>query len=265
MVITESELYSHLGTMDVYTPEQVSMAVDAANRIVKEYCGRDFVQAEYHEWRSGNGGNLWVDNPPIASLIRVTNAVSAAVDITNTSNDAHAFSVSVTAGGEINLNVIGSTNASASTLTLSTYASMSALETAIEALGKGWAVAVINDGIPASIRPGAEMTTDGTRVMRLFGPSGVTDAEAEGGKLLGFWPRGTRNIYINYIGGYDPVPADVKMAALSIAKDILTDTERDGTIAKERIGDYSYEIAQATDVTRSRIERLAPYVRIHYK
>lgn len=54
------------------------------------------------------------------------------------------------------------------------------------------------------------------------------------------WPEGNQNIRVTYTGGFDPVPADVKLAVWSVVDAILANRGKDMTLQSENLGSYSY-------------------------
>lgn len=59
------------------------------------------------------------------------------------------------------------------------------------------------------------------------------------------FPIGENNVEITYVSGYATIPADITMAAF-ITMDFLFHTATPGVI-KEKIGNYSYELAKPSD------------------
>jgi hypothetical protein len=59
------------------------------------------------------------------------------------------------------------------------------------------------------------------------------------------WPRGRRNIVVVYTGGNATIPADVRLAAVTLVKHLHDSTTRTGVLSSESIGDYSYVLNTA--------------------
>lgn len=78
-------------------------------------------------------------------------------------------------------------------------------------------------------------------------PSGYTLISPATGELArggpcsrNAWPPGARRLTVTYTAGYDPIPADLKRAAIAWVVDA---TQAPGRITSERIGDYQYTLA----------------------
>jgi hypothetical protein len=63
------------------------------------------------------------------------------------------------------------------------------------------------------------------------------------GRFAGRFPRGSGNVVIAYTGGLDPVPADIKQAALALLKFVVTGKRHSGQFISGSLGDESYELA----------------------
>ena len=83
------------------------------------------------------------------------------------------------------------------------------------------------------------------------------------------WASGNDNVAVKYTHGWDvaeptsfPVPADIRLVALLIARRVYqavgyTQTGSAGTIIKESIGEYSYELSDAAGASVSSAAQLA--------
>jgi hypothetical protein len=60
------------------------------------------------------------------------------------------------------------------------------------------------------------------------------------------FPTGKRGVVVVYVGGYDPIPADVKQATIIVAKHLADASRTPGTYKSESIGDYSYTLGDLT-------------------
>ena len=61
-----------------------------------------------------------------------------------------------------------------------------------------------------------------------------------------FWPKGNRNIQVDYIWGYEQIPDKVVMAASLYCKYLFQLGQRAGLYHSETIGDYSYTLGPQT-------------------
>jgi hypothetical protein len=58
-----------------------------------------------------------------------------------------------------------------------------------------------------------------------------------------FWPKGNRNIEIDYVAGWSAIPDNVIMAACMFCRGLYNRINNPGIFQSESIGDYSYTIA----------------------
>lgn len=71
------------------------------------------------------------------------------------------------------------------------------------------------------------------------------ESELNKSELIGSWQVGVANIKVTYTAGYSAVPDDLKMACYQLSSSLLTSIGKAGTIESEKLGDYSYKLAQA--------------------
>ncbi len=106
-------------------------------------------------------------------------------------------------------------------------------------------------------------TTYGTADYRLNG-DGILFAGTAIGPLscawpsAGIWPTGRQNITVTYDHGYDTIPSDVRMVALTLASRMIVQ----GVAKQENLGDQSITYAAAsTELTPTERTLLAKYRR----
>ncbi len=76
-----------------------------------------------------------------------------------------------------------------------------------------------------------------------------------------WWAKGFRNVLVTYNGGFNPVPDDVKSAAVAMVKWITDAYRITGALSSEKIGDYQYAAAPGAGFPASVAAILAPYRR----
>lgn len=80
-----------------------------------------------------------------------------------------------------------------------------------------------------------------------------------------YWPRGTQNIQVVYSGGYTSAPADLQLAMYLYVDSILsaaTAAVGTGTYQSERLGNYSYALAMASQKFEAFRHLFAPWRRL---
>ncbi len=202
-------------------PSQVVSSIkDSVEEFVTQYCSRTFEETSYRlERYDGNGCRiLRLDNYPVTAVDRVSIWTLDMISVKN-SNATSTASVSVTTTG-LRLVLDGVVD---STITFASNATMSAVVTAINALGNGWE-AKLNSSTYANFKS--------TELIPVYGLSAIDDnwvylrktdtplddfdVLLERGQIARYseWPFGNRNIYVDYTAGYtsDNMPNDLKLA-----------------------------------------------------
>jgi len=194
---------------------------------VENYCHRTFESASYAKYYDGNGGQyIYLNDYPITALTRVATGRRSAIRIKNTA-DYTTASISVTSTGLI----FTKDGTSDSTITFADYATISAVVTAINALGSSWS-AVIESSDYTSFKS--------SELVEMFGKSAIDSnwvyldipdqaiddfevSPARGELYRGMgWPEGYRNIFIEDTAGYSSttMPSDLQLAIKIITKSI---------------------------------------------
>lgn len=77
-----------------------------------------------------------------------------------------------------------------------------------------------------------------------------------------WWPKGFRNVRVEYTAGYDPVPGMIRRATIAVARGLDAALKTLGPYKSESIGDYSYTLADgSTGSAPGPVEDwLAPYL-----
>lgn len=80
-------------------------------------------------------------------------------------------------------------------------------------------------------------------------------------RFANWWAKGFRNVLVVYNGGFNPVPDDVKSAAIAMVKWLVDSYRITGILSSEKIGDYQYAAAIGAGFPATVAAILAPYRR----
>ena len=223
----------------------------ASGMVAKELGVEGVVSRAYREFHDGHGGcNLWLNNYPVTSVDFVSTGRSGALTVEYTGEDASYATVEVTPT-ELKLRKRVSGVLTASAFTLTSYATMSLLETAVEAVS-GWAVIVETDYAtyaPISLVPvPAKDTRDDEVTLEVPDEGeGACELASGWGRLYNpyGWTGGHRNICVEYTAGYarGEMPAPIRGACLELTKLLHDRSKKDLAVKAEKIGEYSYTMA----------------------
>lgn len=203
----------------------VSKIHNAIEAWLKRECRRDFESATYKEVYDGNGiDTLFLKQRPITAITRVAIGRRDVIGIKNT-NSYSTASVSVNTTGLI----LTKDDVSNSDITFASYTTMSAIVTAINALGSGWEAELSNSDYgnfaSTNLRPVYGLNCIDDSSSYLYMPDlalNSFEAYIEEGYLYnsGLWTKGVKNIFVDYVAGYssENMPDDIKMAVCILVK-----------------------------------------------
>lgn len=187
------------------------------------YCRRAFEDVSYKERYDGTGTDtLLLDYYPIITLNRLSIGTDDAISVKNTNTGGHA-SVSVSST-VVSLYKDGSTT----TLSLTTYSTMTLLVDAINAQS-GWSAALMDSTIasfPSTflLEKFGLQCIDNNYVYLQMPDEGEEDFEVfpKEGKIVLYsgFPEGTRNVFVDYSAGYAIIPSDLQLATLILIKHV---------------------------------------------
>ncbi len=113
--------------------------ITAASDAIQKYCRRDFVQTAYDELYSGNGQRqLLLRQYPLVSVQSVRYRPVTVLKVTNTDSTNVQAHVSVTSTGITLVRVKNGVKSTDTSVTFAGNVTLSAVATAINALGNGW-------------------------------------------------------------------------------------------------------------------------------
>lgn len=275
--LTTRYLYKlHAGITATSQNTLIDYLIDQVSEAIAAYCGRTFEATTYKRWLDGAGTDvIVVPQCPITNVYGVTADIKDVGEIKFAGAGTWA-SVSVK-DGVMTLDSINNSAVESSTnITLASNATMSALETAVEAVS-GWQVAIDSgeENDPSTLlRPfiGAWALDpddvdlelpDETSFVRIR-PEGNQSIVSEGGTF----PSGTGNVFVWYKAGYTlpapkasdlapttagNVPGDLTLICNEIIKVVLDMTASSAVMGSERIGNYSYTKASGGGSTAAAI------------
>jgi hypothetical protein len=222
-LVSDTDTLDYLGITDGGI--EASNAIlfrDAIEKFISKYCRRTFESTTYLLNRYDGTGTkyLQLNAYPVTSLYRLSIGVDEVLRIKNT-NDNSSSSVSVNSTGIV-LEVNGTAN---STCIFASYTTIALISAAINAVGLGWSSEVIDhSGYKSSMLiPRFGANTNDNNYIYLYVPDKGED-EFEVNENTGViyhpvgFPKGHKNIYVSYTGGYSTCPDDLKYAILSTIK-----------------------------------------------
>ena len=253
---TLDKVKDYLGITATTSDDVIARIISSTTRAIETYCARKFKARAYTlEQYTGDGTSiLLVDNYPIISIERIAVGTTSAFQVTCSSSGALSATASITrteldppTNTQIKLSIHGGTNDGDNTAAFATYATLTALATQVTTL-TGWTASAVGSfGTWAStelIPHGSRECLDTPLFFEV--PDQRQDdyeLDHENGTIYsaGGLGVGFKNIYIDYVGGYTTIPADLEMIAIEIIADMYNTRKADKSLKKEKIGDYMYE------------------------
>jgi len=198
---------------------------NSAEKAIKNYCNRELESTAYSKYYDGDGEQyLLLDDYPITALTRVATGRRSAIRIQNTSDNTSA-SVSVDSTGGVLLEKDGTVNSTGATFASNT--TMSAMVSAINAIGSGWSAVIENNDYN---------NFKSTELVEMYGKSAINSnwvylempdeaiddfevfpARGELYREMG-WPEGNNNIFVKYTAGLTTIPDDLQLAVKIMTK-----------------------------------------------
>ena len=202
----------------------VSTIKNGVEEWVKNYCHRDFESTSYKEYYDGKGEELlYLRQFPVINIARLSIGRNDAIKVNNSSSSTYA-TVSVTSTA-----VVLNHDGTETTLSFSSYSTLTDMVNAINAVGDNWSAGLMSTDY-ASYKS--------TELIEKFGlhcldtdyayleipdePEDDFDIDTESGKIYlpGGFPKGQKNIRVEYTAGYSTMPEDLKMAVKILVKNI---------------------------------------------
>lgn len=270
-LVPDDEMFDFIGEDDAGAQVQTILPIrNAVEAWVMRYCDRNFFTQSYRERYNGDGTNLLVLRQfPIVAIKRLSLWPAYVIRITNTLTNTIATVACVpNPTAPLTGKVILSKDDVDTTLSFTDYPTYGQLVDAINALGNGWQAVLVSttfanfrcteliermglyclEGnwvylqMPYQ-RGEVDFDVDSERgIIHLFryGLAHDDDLGIPQRELIGF-PRGTRNIFVDYSAGYDTIPEDLKLAIKIIVKFILQKKEEESWGASSQsVGEVSF-------------------------
>lgn len=237
----------------------LTQIINAASAGIETYCGRKFKNRAYTQeaYVGDRTREVMVDNWPIVSVERVAIGRVGALQVKCTSTDAFSATASIVRSGGglpantgLKLSIHGGALGGDNTISFATDTTLTAVAAASPA---GWSISVISDFgkwastelIPVGSREALlsqivmDVPDDRLCDWQLDEPEGII-------YFSGGFPKGFNNIYVDYNGGFETIPADLEQIAISIVGDIFNSRDINKNLKSEKIGDYSYTLGGGT-------------------
>ncbi|MFW9872371.1 MAG: hypothetical protein ACFFG0_04655 [Candidatus Thorarchaeota archaeon] len=262
MALNDLKLRIGISTSDTTYDTVLTNIINGTTAIIETACNRRFASTSYtNEKYDGDGTNLlFLKNYPVTVLTRLAIGTDNPIKIKNTYEYTTA-SVSVTSSSII-LTRDGATDG---TLTFASYATMTTMVAAVNAVGSNWE-AQLTSGKWASYKSSELLIRMGASAIYNNWVDLQIPAEAEDDfevyedkgciySPLGF-PKGRRNIFVSYTAGDSTIPYDIRELALLVGREFWNLSQNEGGKKGESIGNYSYSIDQLPQNIQDQIKEL---------
>lgn len=248
--------------------------LEAATKKCEEYCGRKLVLSAFDRLYTLNqNAAIILHSRPVPVISRCQTALGTGLEIRYTGSAQQATvtvaptTPDVLTISSLTLKSVSSGVETSTTLTISNYATITALETAIEAVS-GW-TAETDYGTRAATElfgtPGVFGAKDAACVLPLYMqqvPAYLVDSDR--GRLefdpaifdtSSYLPNDTRQVAVrvtyragyayltaDITAGYEPVPADLKIACVMSARAMLDASDMTTLVKSQTVKDRSYTL-----------------------
>ena len=251
----------------------ISNLITRVQAQIEKYCDRAFDSASYTQIYNGDSTTkLYLDEYPVTAVTRVAIGRQGALQIDSSHSADFAVTVKVDATN-LTLSVYDSSGTTTSTATLDAN-DLDATATTITAVS-GFTATVLSD---YGIWEGTELVQftergfkDGTISLDVFDErlaGYITDLDVGSIYYSGGFPTGFQNVYVDYTAGYSTIPGDLEQTAIEIITNVYKSRSINTQLDSEKIGDYSYKVAQTTGSISNMIADkaldLAPYKKMRY-
>jgi len=256
-LITRARALRNLNNLTPTVAEETTLdgLIAACSAAVENHCRRRFAVESFDEACDGRGQReLMLARYPVVAVDRILYDPSPVLRVVNTSPSVQRAWAKV-ASFSLLLTRVASGTATTDTITFASNATLTALKTAIDALGNGWASELVNpddgglasaDLIPIQGGFDAKFQPAELRMHRRQLADFDLDPERgilyrgwffeEGGARDGpIWSGGPRYWRVLYSAGYAAVPEDVQEACAGWVAALYWQTKRDPGLAQESV------------------------------
>lgn len=247
-LITRARAIYNLNNRATSSDENTTLdaLIAAVSKAIENHCWRTFAVTSYDELYPGSQRReLILRHHPLVAVDRVAHDPAAVLRVTNNSSSVQRATVKVTATG-LELIRVASGVSTTSTILFADQVTLSALATAVTALGNGWSATVVDATFnllaSADLRAlqGAFHAKEVSAELKLHTSElSCFGVEAETGCLTrsdgACWYGGLHYWRVIYRAGYSAVPDDVQEACAQWVATLFWQTKRDPGLASEAI------------------------------
>lgn len=258
--------------------------IDAVSGRIETLANRTFAATDYHEWYSiGSQPMLVLRQWPLIEVDRIATGTGNALAVAYSGSAIRAtVSVSDTAVRLVSYSTAGAKTENS--LTFATNGSASALKTAIDAVS-GWTATVLNNVPSKDLHRVGGQDAKAETVTLTYADDDDCEYQVDYQRGIvtidrhfvvpsavygrGFhdgpqhFPRGSRNVLVEYRAGFETIPAEIQQIANELAAQAYRAAKRDSTLSSESLGDYSYTLADQTVVTQHMMQRISMYSEVY--
>lgn len=245
-LITRARAIYNLNNLSTSAAENTTLdaLIAALSAAIERFCWRNFVSTQYDEVYDGHGhAELVLRHFPILSIERVACEPTTVLNVQNTSASVQRATVQVTSTGLLLTRVASGVSAT-DTVTFAGNVTLTALATAVAALGNGWTASLASSDYAnrasADLRAlqGALTAKDVAAELKIhLQEIAEYDSDAARGFLrrdLG-WPGGRQAWRVIYTAGYSAAPEDVQEACAQWVAALFWQTKRDPGLLQESV------------------------------
>jgi len=255
-IVTDSEILDYLQVEEGEESDLIEAIHLSAEKMIKKYCNRDFEVTSYRERYDGNADNkIVLRQYPVTAITRLSLWPLDVIRVKNSGSTTNA-TISCSSTG-----VTLTKDGTSVTKTFALYPTFSTLAAAIDAVS-GWDADVVspeyNDFKSTELieRMGLYCLQNNWAYLQMPYQRGELDfdIDSENGiiylfryyvtdyydkEMTGF-PRGTRNIFVDYIAGYTDMPDDIILAVKILTKYLYARTQEESFgFTNYRLGDIT--------------------------
>jgi hypothetical protein len=248
----------------------LGVLISAVSDAVRKYCRRDFHLRSYDELYNGNGDRrLLLRQYPIASVDSVRYRPVTVLKIQNSDQATNQQArVTVTATGLTLVRVASGVKTTDTSITWSANSTLTAVASAVNALGNGWQAQVVGDSPDYALWPSVDLYWppsfgDGTTAQGALTARGTfAELKMHTFELQGYqwdargwllraipytdpellhpedliWPIGINNFRVQYTAGYATIPEAVQEAVAEWVAMMYFQTLRDPSLGSQVSG-----------------------------
>ncbi|MFO0876499.1 MAG: hypothetical protein U0840_03920 [Gemmataceae bacterium] len=221
----------------------VDTLLSACSRAIQKYCRRAFYVRTIEELHHGGQPILVLRDYPVQSIVWLRGNPTTVLTLSNTSASNQRATVSITSTGLSLTRVASGVSTTDTSVTFASNATLSAVATAVNALGNGWSARVasdfglwasadlyispdLGDGVQAQGALNAANNAQAALKLHVDEYSDYTwtsrgsifrepDLRWDDQRDGSFWPGGANYYRVKYTAGFTTIPEDVQEACAS--------------------------------------------------